>query len=75
VQNLSAGYGQLPVVLGGTFVVRAGEMVALLGRDGAGKTTALLAVAGLRCGADSRKVLVDGTDASQRPTPAVVRTE
>jgi branched-chain amino acid transport system ATP-binding protein len=74
VWNLSAGYGQVAVVLDATFVVRAGEMVALLGRNGAGKTTALLAVAGLRYGTGSRRVLVDGVDASRRPAPAVVGT-
>jgi len=72
VASLSAGYGRLPVVFDATFVVHAGEMVALLGRNGAGKTTALLAVAGLRYGYGSRTVRVDGIDASQRSAHAIV---
>jgi branched-chain amino acid transport system ATP-binding protein len=72
VSSLSAGYGRLPVVFDAAFVVRSGELVALLGRNGAGKTTALLAVAGLRYGTGSRTVRVDGVDVSQRPAHSVV---
>jgi branched-chain amino acid transport system ATP-binding protein len=72
VSNLSAGYGRLPVVFDAAFVVRSGELVALLGRNGAGKTTALLAVAGLRYGSGSRTVVVDGLDVSQRRAHSVV---
>ena len=48
VQNLRCGYGLLEVVHGVTLAVRGGESVALLGRNGVGKTTTLLAVAGVR---------------------------
>jgi len=47
VDNLSAGYANVPVVRGVNLHVDAGEVVALLGPNGAGKTTTLLTVSGL----------------------------
>jgi branched-chain amino acid transport system ATP-binding protein len=45
--NLTAGYGAAPVLEGLSLEVRAGEMVALLGANGAGKSTTMLAMSGL----------------------------
>jgi branched-chain amino acid transport system ATP-binding protein len=45
-RNLHAGYGSVTVVRDLTISVESGEVVALLGRNGAGKTTALLTMAG-----------------------------
>ena len=50
VEGLQAGYGQVQVVNDVSFSVAAGETVALVGRNGVGKTTSLAAVAGLRYG-------------------------
>src|SRR5512143_391398 len=47
VNNLSKSYGNVPAVNGLDLQVRAGEMVGLVGPDGAGKTTAMR----LLCGA------------------------
>ena len=47
VENLSAGYANVPVVRGVNLTVEEGEVVALLGANGAGKTTTLLAISGL----------------------------
>jgi branched-chain amino acid transport system ATP-binding protein len=45
-RGLTAGYGGTPAIHGIDLEARAGEVVALLGANGAGKTTALLALAG-----------------------------
>ena len=47
VRRLSAGYGRAQVVFGVDLAVDKGEVVALLGRNGAGKSTTLKAVMGL----------------------------
>lgn len=45
-RGVDAGYGRVTVVRDLNLSVSAGEIVALLGRNGAGKTTALLTMAG-----------------------------
>lgn len=47
LQQLTIDYGSRPVVEGFSLDVRDGEMAALLGPSGAGKTTILKAIAGL----------------------------
>nr|WP_315204531.1 ABC transporter ATP-binding protein [uncultured Albidiferax sp.] len=50
VQNLRAFYGQTPVLHGVSFAIQPGETVALLGRNGAGRSTTAKALLGLvRC--------------------------
>jgi branched-chain amino acid transport system ATP-binding protein len=46
VENLHAGYGEGSVLHGISFSLRAGEIVSLLGRNGAGKSTTLLTLMG-----------------------------
>jgi branched-chain amino acid transport system ATP-binding protein len=46
-EALRAGYGGLPVLDGISFEVGAGELVTLLGANGAGKSTTLRALSGL----------------------------
>ena len=47
IRRLSAGYGRAQVLFDIDLEVRAGEVVALLGRNGAGKSTTLKALMGL----------------------------
>jgi len=47
VRNLHCGYGSLEIVKGVSLHVSAGEIVALIGANGAGKTSLLRAIAGL----------------------------
>ncbi|MCX6906158.1 MAG: ATP-binding cassette domain-containing protein, partial [Verrucomicrobia bacterium] len=47
VNNLRCGYGSLEVVHGISLHVRAGEIVGLLGANGAGKSSLLKSVVGL----------------------------
>jgi branched-chain amino acid transport system ATP-binding protein len=60
VEELSAGYGRhLQVVHGVSLSVDRGEIVALIGRNGAGKSTTLAAIAGL-VKTSSGRIVVDG---------------
>ena len=47
VENLSAWYGAARILYDLNFEVRRGEVVALMGRNGAGKSTAMKAIMGL----------------------------
>jgi branched-chain amino acid transport system ATP-binding protein len=47
IENLEAGYGAVSVLHGVSLEVRAGELVALLGTNGNGKSTLLNAVMGI----------------------------
>lgn len=58
---LSAGYGRATVLNGISLQLRRGEAMALLGRNGVGKTTALNAIMGLIRHHGGR-VLFDGND-------------
>ena len=65
VSDLHAGYGSLQAVAGISLQVGAAETVALIGRNGAGKTTSLLAIAGLRYGRFPGRVKLGGTDVTR----------
>ena len=72
LERVSAGYGDSVVVEEATLQVRPGECVAVLGRNGVGKTTLLATIVGetrLHGGA----VRWEGRDISRLPTPARVR--
>jgi branched-chain amino acid transport system ATP-binding protein len=47
IEHLQAGYGPAQVLFDVSFTVGAGEVVTLVGRNGMGKTTTILAVMGL----------------------------
>ena len=61
VRKLAAGYGRARVLFDVDLEVRPGEVVALLGRNGAGKSTTLKAIMGL-LPAWSGEILLDGKD-------------
>lgn len=72
LRNVMAGYGAGAVLQGLSLTVRRGEVVCLLGRNGAGKTTALKTVMGLlplQAGA----VLLDGQRLSGLPAWRIAR--
>ena len=66
VARLNVRYGKSHVVFDLDVTVDAGEVVALLGRNGAGKTTAIQGIVGLLPGASGR-VSVAGRDVSRWP--------
>jgi branched-chain amino acid transport system ATP-binding protein len=61
IANLEAWYGESHILHGVEFRVQEGEVVTLLGRNGAGRTTTLRAIMGL-VGARTGSVLIDGTE-------------
>ena len=61
VKHIDAGYGQTQVLFEVDLRVREGEIVALLGTNGAGKSTVLKAVSGLLA-KDRGSVFFDGED-------------
>jgi branched-chain amino acid transport system ATP-binding protein len=74
VSGLSAGYGRIQVVADVSFEVNAGEFVAIVGRNGAGKTTSLAAVSGLRYGPGGGTIKIDDTDLSTSSSVQIVRS-
>jgi branched-chain amino acid transport system ATP-binding protein len=62
VSALNGWYGESHVLHGVDFSVREGEVVTLLGRNGAGRTSTLRAIMGL-VGARSGSILIDGVQA------------
>lgn len=67
IKGLNAWYGESHVLHGVDMVVQPGEVVTLLGRNGAGRTTTLRAIMGLT-GARKGSIEVDGTETIGMPT-------
>jgi urea transport system ATP-binding protein len=67
VRNLSAAYGQSQVLHGIDLSVASGEIVALVGRNGMGKSTLMKSLIGVMP-ARSGHILVDGTDVTALPS-------
>ncbi len=66
LENVVAGYADCTVLRGVDLVVRPGEAVALLGANGAGKSTACAVAAG-DLPATAGRVLLDGADITAWP--------
>jgi urea transport system ATP-binding protein len=67
VHNLSAAYGQSEVLHAIDLSARAGEIVALIGRNGMGKSTLMKSLMGVMP-ARSGKIMVDGADVAGLPS-------
>jgi branched-chain amino acid transport system ATP-binding protein len=72
VQSLCAGYGQAQILFDVSLEVRFGEAVALLGRNGAGKSTTLKALMGLVT-RRSGSVRFNGLSIAHWPTHRIAR--
>jgi len=71
VEGLNSHYGPAHILFDIALEVGDGEVVALLGRNGAGKSTTFRSIVGLveqRTG----RILFEGTDVSDQPTHAIV---
>jgi len=66
-KRLVKSYGSRTVVKGVDITVRSGEIIGLLGRNGAGKTTIFQMIVGL-VKPDRGTILLDGLDISRAPT-------
>ena len=69
IESLSVAYGATPVLDKVSLDVQRGEMVALLGSSGCGKTTLLRAVAGFVM-PQAGRIVVDGRDITALPPEA-----
>jgi branched-chain amino acid transport system ATP-binding protein len=67
IDNLQAWYGESHILHGVGLSVQPGEVVTLLGRNGAGRTTTLRAIMGLT-GARTGSIRVGGVEAIRLPT-------
>ena len=67
VQDLHAWYGESHVLHGVDFSVNRGEVVTLLGRNGAGRTSTLKSILGLT-GRRTGSIVVDGVETVTWPT-------
>ncbi|WP_304619558.1 ABC transporter ATP-binding protein [Paracoccus sediminilitoris] len=72
IQDLRTGYGPIEVVHGIDMTVREGECVALIGANGAGKTSTLKTICGL-LPARSGQIRFDGQDITNRKGHAIVK--
>ncbi len=66
VSNLHAFYGESHILHGVEFSVNRGEVVTLLGRNGAGRTTTMKAILGL-VGSRSGSIMLDGHEVVAMP--------
>jgi ABC-type branched-subunit amino acid transport system ATPase component/ABC-type branched-subunit amino acid transport system permease subunit len=71
-QGVNAAYGSLQVLFGIDLTVKRGEMVALLGTNGAGKSSLLKTITGL-LPASSGTVHFDGADVTSVATEQIAR--
>jgi branched-chain amino acid transport system ATP-binding protein len=72
IEDLHVAYGDSQIVQGVSLSVREGQVVALLGRNGVGKTTLIRAIAGLTPAWRGR-VLLRGRDITRVPAHEIAR--
>ncbi|HEY9816772.1 MAG TPA: ATP-binding cassette domain-containing protein, partial [Candidatus Obscuribacterales bacterium] len=65
--DVTAGYGQTPVLFDVSMTVHRGEIVCLLGRNGVGKTTLLRSIVGLNK-VNKGSIIFDADDITKVPT-------
>ncbi len=71
IKNLQVYYGVIQAIKDASFEVNEGEVIALIGANGAGKTTILHTITGL-IGAKGGEVLYEGKDLQKIPAHKIV---
>jgi len=66
IKDLHVHYGKIEAIKGVSIVVNEGEIVTLIGANGAGKTTMLKTISGLRP-ITSGQILFNGEEISKMP--------
>jgi branched-chain amino acid transport system ATP-binding protein len=72
LDNVHSGYGTVDVLKGINITVNAGEIVAVLGANGAGKSTTLMTICGINS-CRSGRILFDAQPIQNRPPHEIVR--
>jgi len=72
VKDLHAWYGESHILHGASFAVQKGELVTLLGRNGAGKTSILKSIMGL-VGRRSGSITINGQETIKMETHRIAR--
>jgi branched-chain amino acid transport system ATP-binding protein len=72
ITDLHAFYGESHILHGVDMVVNRGEVVTLLGRNGAGRTTTMKSIMGL-VGRRTGSIMINGTEAVNLPPHTIAR--
>ena len=71
IENLSVFYGEFRALFGVDIAVKAGEIVSMIGANGAGKSSLLKAIVG-QVGRIEGRIVFDGDDLARLSTPEIV---
>ncbi len=71
IKDLKVNYGMIQAIKGVSFCVEQGEVIALIGANGAGKTTILHTITGLLAPKEG-SVMFEGTDITRIPAHKIV---
>ncbi|MBI5093801.1 MAG: ABC transporter ATP-binding protein [Candidatus Hydrogenedentes bacterium] len=71
VEDIHVGYGPIEAVRGVSLTVRRGEIVTVIGANGAGKTSTLMCISGMLRSSQGR-IRFDGEDITDLPAHALV---
>jgi branched-chain amino acid transport system ATP-binding protein len=71
LEGVTTSYGRIRAISGVSLRVEAGEIVTLLGANGAGKSTTLMTISGI-LRPEAGRVLFDGDDITGKPPASIV---
>ncbi len=73
INSMNTYYGNIHALKGIDFEVNDGELVTLIGSNGAGKSTTLLTIAGVLKAASGSRIEFDGQDLTRMSPPQIVK--